>query len=151
MSNAKIIVCDDESYVVLTLSSKLKQQGYDVRQAGNGAEALRLAAADPPDLVVTDYQMPAMSGYEMAVALKAGAATSAVPVIMLTARGHLLSPEELARTNIRQMLPKPFSVRDVLAHVTRLLAPDASSPTGGGTAGAAGAPTDDNARDAKAA
>lgn len=119
----RIIVADDEAYIRATLSTKLKQAGHDVSVATDGADALSQATQHPPDLVVTDFQMPGLSGYEMAVQLKEQPSTRDVPVIMITARGHILSPEELARTNIKHLLSKPFSSREVLTRVSELLDP----------------------------
>jgi len=131
MSAGRIIVADDESYVTTVVAGKLRQQGFEVLIACDGEEALALAVASPPDLVVTDYQMPVMSGYEMCVRLKQDPRTAGVPAIMLTARGHHLSPAQLAATNIRFLLSKPFSIKELLARVGDVLA---SLPTSGASA-----------------
>ena len=128
MGSKRIILADDEAYVTTTLSAKLRAAGHEVTVACNGEEAFQLAGANPPDLLVTDYQMPVLSGYEMSVKLKGQPLTSGVPVLMLTARGHHLSPEQLSLTNIRAVLAKPFSAREVVAKVNELLAA-ASAPT----------------------
>jgi DNA-binding response OmpR family regulator len=89
--------------------------------ARDGEEAFELACRTTPSLVVTDLQMPRLSGFELAQKLKIHASTSDVPVIMLTARGYIVREEEMASTNIRHLLSKPFSPRDVLAKVNALL------------------------------
>jgi two-component system phosphate regulon response regulator PhoB len=121
MGARRIIVADDESYVTTVLASKLRAAGHQVLTAHNGEEAFLLATQTSPDLIVTDYQMPILSGYEMSVKLKQDQRTARVPVLMLTARGHHLSPEQLALTNIRVLCAKPFSAREILTKVDEIL------------------------------
>jgi CheY-like chemotaxis protein len=94
-----------------------------------------MAAKKRPNLIITDYQMPIMNGLTACIQLKQNPITADIPILMLTARGHRLSPEELSQTNIRLMMPKPFSVREVIAQVENLLhaaqtaLPSGESPT----------------------
>ena len=74
--------------------------------------------------------MPIMSGYEMCVRLKANPGTTHIPVIMLTARGHKLSPEDVAQTNIRVLVPKPFSIQDLLQRSAQILEGPGAEPRG---------------------
>jgi len=71
--------------------------------------------------VVTDLQMPAMSGIELARAMSADAALARIPVLMLTARGHLLRDGEADSANIARVVHKPFSPRGLLSDVLGLL------------------------------
>ncbi|MCE9591969.1 MAG: response regulator transcription factor [Planctomycetes bacterium] len=123
MAAKKVLVVDDEGHVTYLLALKLRQMGYAVSTAGDGEEAYLLACQDLPDLIVTDYQMPVMSGFEMCVKLKETQATSAIPVVMLTARGHRLPPSDLMKTNIQSLMPKPFSLHELLARVTEIIGP----------------------------
>lgn len=109
-----VLLVDDEIHLTTMVASRLKRAGVTVLTADNGEEALDLAREHVPDLVISDYQMPVMDGFEFCIKLHEDTATAAVPVIMLTARGHKLSPEELARTSIRHLMPKPFSMRELL-------------------------------------
>jgi CheY-like chemotaxis protein len=118
----RIILADDEAYVTTILASKLRQRGHDVVTAPNGQQAFELATQSPPDLIITDYQMPILSGYEMSVKLRQDPRTAKVPVLMLTARGHHLSPEQLAATNIKHLAAKPFSARELLEKADEILA-----------------------------
>ena len=118
---ALIMVVDDEVHILHVVSLKLRNAGFDIVTAENGQEALDLALARPPALVITDFQMPVMSGLELCQKLKENPATSALPVLMLTARGFSLSAEDLDKTNIAGVISKPFSPRDVLARVQDLL------------------------------
>lgn len=120
----KLLLADDEPYVTSVLSSRLATRFDDVLIATDGDDAFTLAVADAdvPALVISDFQMPGCSGFELASRLKADSRTASVPVLLLTARGHLLSDDELAKTNIQKILAKPFSLREVVAAVDEILA-----------------------------
>ncbi len=110
----RILVCDDEPHIVHVVAAKLRNAGFDVSTASDGQEGLTLACAQPPDLIFTDYQMPFLSGLELCAKLKSNPATSKIPIIMLTARGFSLTETDLAETNIRKVIVKPFSPREIL-------------------------------------
>ena len=121
-----ILVVDDEAHILHVVSLKLRNAGFEVVTANDGEEALDLAMQVHPDLVITDFQMPFMSGLELCQRMKATQATSDVPAIMLTARGFSLTEDDLARTNIAGVLSKPFSPREVLMRVQQLIHPAAA-------------------------
>lgn len=116
-----ILIVDDEAHIVHIIRYKLEREGYEVVTAGDGQEGFELAQSVDPDLIVSDFQMPVLSGYEMCVKLHDSDVTADTPVIMVTARGHKLSPSELAVTNIRQLMCKPFSARELLGVIGELL------------------------------
>lgn len=118
-----IVIADDEAPIRLVVGEKLRSAGLIVYEARDGEEALELVRKHRPCCVVTDLQMPYMNGLELAMALKADAATANLPVLLLTARGHVLTDDMLARTAIRRVMSKPFSVRDLLAYVQTELIP----------------------------
>ncbi len=128
MLSQKILVCDDEPHIVHVVAAKLRNGGFEVITAGDGEEAFSLAKSQKPDLVITDYQMPILSGLELCAKLRGDVATLHIPAIMLTARGFSMSELELSHTNIRQVLVKPFSPREVLSTVRQIL--DASPSVG---------------------
>lgn len=128
--NHLILVVDDEAHILQVLSLKLRNAGYDVTTAVDGEEALEYACRrgdQAPDLIITDFQMPYMTGLELCKALAANAETASIPVLMLTARGHALDPEDLALGNIKDVLSKPFSPRAIVEQVQRLLGSVAGS------------------------
>lgn len=121
MSEKTILVCDDESHILNVVSLKLRNAGYRVLTASDGQEALELAIHEKPDLLITDYHMPLLSGIELCRRLKQNAATMSIPAIMLTARGYHLEPHDTAESGILRMLSKPFSPRHLLTTVNEVL------------------------------
>jgi two-component system, OmpR family, alkaline phosphatase synthesis response regulator PhoP len=116
-----IIVADDEPHLAEIVAYNIRKSGAIVHIARNGAECLELAAQHLPDLIVSDYQMPVLDGLQACITLKENPKTTAIPVLMLTARGHRITEAELARTNILAVLPKPFSGRQLVAKVEEVL------------------------------
>jgi CheY-like chemotaxis protein len=141
--NAKqtILVVDDEMHIAHVVSLKLEQAGLRVVTASDGEEAFEAAVRERPDLVVTDFQMPVMTGLELSWKLREHPATAHIPVLVVTARGHLLTDEDLARTNVKAVMCKPFSPRHLLEKVRELLGESAGTVggIGGGPVGGAGA------------
>lgn len=134
MNGTTILVADDELYITQILAFKLQGAGASVITANDGGEAYQLTYEHRPDLIITDFQMPIMNGFEFSVKLCEKPQTAQIPVLMLTARGHKLSPNDLLLTNIKELLPKPFSAREVLAKANELLgsSPKTPSATSGG-------------------
>ncbi|NLX14623.1 MAG: response regulator [Phycisphaerales bacterium] len=118
----RILVADDETHILNVVSIKLSNAGYQVDTAEDGAEAYRAALAHPPDLLITDYQMPNLSGVELCAKLAADEPTRFIPTILLTARGYSISPQDKTTAGIKRVIDKPFSPREVLACVEELLA-----------------------------
>ena len=122
---SKVLLVDDESYVTATVSAKLRKLGHDTLTACDGLEGFAVAQTFQPDLVVSDLQMPNLDGLGMAQRLAGSTVTGQTPVLLLTGRGHLIPAEELAKTRVRQVLSKPFSVRDLIERIEEALAPAA--------------------------
>jgi two-component system alkaline phosphatase synthesis response regulator PhoP len=117
----KILAVDDEGHILHVVSMKLRNAGYEVITAMDGEEALQLCASEQPDLLVTDLQMPVMTGLELCARLRQEG-NDRMPIIMLTARGFDLEQDEMVRAGISTVLAKPFSPRELLAKVEKLLA-----------------------------
>lgn len=117
----KILVADDESHILNVVSLKLSNAGFEVITASDGQEAFELATADRPDLLITDYHMPQLSGIELCQKLRQNEETANIPTIMLTARGYALDPADTEQSGIRVMLSKPFSPRQLLSTVNDIL------------------------------
>jgi DNA-binding response OmpR family regulator len=121
MSERTILVADDESHILHVVSLKLRNAGYRVLTARDGQEAFETANNELPDLLITDYHMPQLSGIELCQRLKAEPKTASIPAIMLTARGYNLEPSDTEKSGILRMLSKPFSPRELLATVEEIL------------------------------
>lgn len=119
--NARVLVVDDEAHILQVLSFKLRKAGLEVLTAVDGEEGLEAATHERPDLIITDFQMPYMTGLELCRALADNEATRDIPVLMLTARGYSLDAEDLKLGNLRDVLSKPFSPRTVLQQVMDIL------------------------------
>ncbi len=122
-SRGRILVVDDEPHIVQVVSLKLRNAGYEVVTAADGEEAFDLALEAQPQLIITDFQMPYMTGLELCRALAKNEATPAIPVIILTARGYALDEADLAVGNIRDVVGKPFSPRAILEQIEKILPP----------------------------
>ncbi len=121
MIDKKILVADDESHILNVVSLKLRNAGFTVVTACDGQEAYDLAHSEHPDLIITDYHMPQLSGIELCQKLKQDPATANIPAIMLTARGYHLEPADTEQSGIVKMLSKPFSPRQLLSTVEEVL------------------------------
>jgi two-component system alkaline phosphatase synthesis response regulator PhoP len=110
---------------------KLHNAGYEVITAVDGEDGFDCALKHHPDLIITDYQMPYMTGLELCKALAGDKSTMGIPVIMLTARGFALDSQDLALRNIREVVAKPFSPRAMVEQIREILDPasaDAQPP-----------------------
>ena len=114
MRQFRILVVDDEERIINFLRSKLKASGYEVLTASNGLEGLEQAQAQEPDLIVLDLLMPKMDGLEM---LKELRSFSAVPVIILTAKGADADRIKGLQLGADDYLPKPFNPDELVARI----------------------------------
>jgi DNA-binding response OmpR family regulator len=118
----KVLVVDDEPDIVRYLEHVLRRLGYETVSAGNGAEALEKAAADPPDLVLLDVMMPVMDGFAVCRALRASEATRLVPVVVMTALPGIDNRVKLLEHGADDVLAKPVDERELVARVQGALA-----------------------------
>jgi CheY-like chemotaxis protein len=97
------LVVDDSMLIRYTVCRFLEQRGFAVESATNGADALEVLGRVQPDLIVTDLQMPKMSGSELIAALKSRPETAGIPIIILAGRaGAADQPEKRAQFSIRK-------------------------------------------------
>ena len=122
MERPKILVADDEAHIIHVVQLKLEKGGFEVITAMDGQESLDTARRIHPSLLVTDLQMPILSGLEVAAALYREERTREIPVILLTAKGFEVDDSATANTNIKMVMTKPFSPRDLLARVREVVA-----------------------------
>ena len=121
----RVLLCDDEIHIIRAAEFKLARAGFDVECVSDGEFGWEAIERQPPDLLITDCQMPRMGGLELIERVGANPATKDLPVIMLTAKWFELSPEEMARQwNVLAIIAKPFSPRELLRRVEEVLAPE---------------------------
>jgi two-component system alkaline phosphatase synthesis response regulator PhoP len=116
---ATILIIDDEAEMVRGLGDNLRFDGYQTIGATNGADGLRLALSEAPDLILLDVMMPQMSGWDVCRELRRKGID--VPVIMLTARGEEVDRVLGLELGADDYVTKPFSLRELLARVRAVL------------------------------
>lgn len=120
----RVLVADDSPAVRHLVADALTRQGFEVVTACDGREALEKVkrAAEPFELVVTDYDMPEMTGFELVHALKHDAQVKDTPILMLTARDTRRDRAQMRAAGLTAYLVKPFSADKLVALVERMLA-----------------------------
>ena len=125
-NNITLVIADDEAPIRMVVGERLRSAGFTVFEAQDGEEALEMVRAHMPAAIVTDLQMPCMNGLELCMAMRNDPRTAHIPALLLTARGHVLSDEMMAKTNIKRIMSKPFGVRELLSYVQETLVPAGS-------------------------
>lgn len=117
ITQADILIVDDQPANLQVLAAILKKYGYHVRPAITGDLALKAAFKSPPDLILLDVRMPDMDGYEICQQLKAEAQTRDIPVIFISALDQAEDKVKAFASGGVDYVTKPFNVREVLARV----------------------------------
>jgi DNA-binding response OmpR family regulator len=116
-----VLVADDDADIRALVTFRLERAGYDVLEASDGEEALRLAREQTPDLAVLDVMMPKLTGEEVTRRIRGEEATQRMPVILLTAR---VQEDDVARgfeAGADDYIKKPFSPQELRARVQAIL------------------------------
>ena len=118
---AKLLVVEDEQALAELLIYNLEAEGFEVRGAQNAEEAELLLSEETPDLVILDWMLPQVSGIELCRRWRSRSATSAMPILMLTARGEESDRVRGLSTGADDFVVKPFSLPELLARVQAIL------------------------------
>jgi len=121
MSKGRILVVDDEIYIVHILDFSLGMEGYEVITALDGEQALERLKKDRPDLIVLDIMMPKLDGYEVCKAIKSNPETRHIPVILLSAKGRNVDQKMGYDVGADDYITKPFSPRKLVERINQLL------------------------------
>ncbi len=121
MSAPKILIVDDEPHMLRVTEFSLRRGGYQLIIGRNGREAIELADREQPALIVMDVLMPELDGLGALRLLKQGPKTANIPVIMLTARGHVMTRQDAEDSGASLFLTKPFSPNQLLTEAKRLI------------------------------
>src|SRR5438552_13799661 len=124
-AKGNILVVDDEPQITRVLKTTLSAQGYGVRTAGDGDEALSVMSDWSPDLLITDLRMPNMNGLELCRHVRA---KSRIPIMVLSVKGEELTKVEALDAGADDYVTKPFSVDELLARLRAALRRAEPSP-----------------------
>lgn len=117
----RLLVVDDDPGLLLAVSETLRAEGYDVKTARRGAEAMQRVAESLPDLIISDIRMPGMDGYQLVRNLRSNARTRLVPIVFLTAKDETADRIQGFRTGVDAYLTKPFEPEELAAIVAAIL------------------------------
>jgi len=127
----KVLIVEDEPDLLRVLEYNFQQAGFEVQSAARGRDALKIAQASPPDVVLLDLMLPDLPGTEVCRALKGDAKTRSVPVIMVTAKGEEVDRVVGFELGADDYVVKPFSVRELVLRVRAVLRRgDSEAPAG---------------------
>jgi two-component system cell cycle response regulator DivK len=118
---ARVLLIEDNEANRYLARFLLEKNGFEVAQAFNGAEGVKLALQTPPDLILMDIEMPEMDGFEAAGRLRAAPQTAHVPIMAFTAYAHPSDRERALALGFVDYVEKPFDVNDFIRRVVRLL------------------------------
>ncbi len=118
---AKILTVDDSKTIRMIIAKAFKTFDCEIIEATNGIEGLSSAAKEKPDLIILDYTMPVMDGYEMLGKLKTDQDLRTIPVVMLTAEAGKETVLKIAKLGVRDYLVKPFKEEAIIERVSRII------------------------------
>ncbi len=122
-SKKRILVVEDEPDISDSIQLRLDMAGFEVCQAKDGQEALRVAKSEKPDLILLDIMMPKMDGYEVCRVLRSSETTKRIPILILTALQMVGDVDKAFEVGANDYLGKPFTNERLLAKVQKLLFP----------------------------
>jgi two-component system, OmpR family, phosphate regulon response regulator PhoB len=121
MAQERILLIEDEPDIAEVLQYNLEKEGFEVEVARRGDSGLDAIRRQPPDLVLLDLMLPGLDGLELTRMVKRDAATSRLPIVMLTARGEELDRIVGLELGADDYISKPFSPREVVLRVKAVL------------------------------
>jgi DNA-binding response OmpR family regulator len=119
----KILIADDEPNIVISLEFLMKREGFQVVVATDGEAALQAVDAHAPNLILLDVMLPKKDGFEVCRQIRANPAWQALKIVMLTAKGRDTEVTKGMALGADAYMTKPFSTRDLVAQVKKLLTP----------------------------
>ena len=117
----RVLVVEDEANIVESLSFLLRQAGFEVSIANDGADALAMVGQSVPDVVLLDLMLPTMTGYEVLTRLRGSRATADVPVIVLTAKGQDEVRDASIANGANLFITKPYGNDEIVAAVRSVI------------------------------
>jgi DNA-binding response OmpR family regulator len=117
----RILVVDDDAFMRRFVGSLLTNHGYEVHEAVDGENGLRLAASLRPHLILVDLVMPYKDGYELIQALKSDPETHAIPVVVVSVRDREEDVVKGLKAGAEDYMIKPFSTQELLVRIGKIL------------------------------
>ncbi len=119
-SPMKILLIDDEDFIVTALSFKLKKRGMEVIRAKDGMEGLQMARTENPKLIILDIMLPGIDGFKVCKLLKSDDNTMQIPIIIASAKDREADLKIGMETGADHYLTKPFKMGDILKLIKEL-------------------------------
>lgn len=117
MAVKTILIVDDEKDIAELISYNLEKEGFSVLKAYDGREALRIIKAKKPDLIILDLMLPEISGLDICRSVRHDQETTAIPIIMLTAKGDDVDKIVGLEMGADDYVTKPFSIKELIARI----------------------------------
>lgn len=121
MKQQSLLIVEDDTNIRELLTYNLQREGYSTLEADNGLQGLAMARTHKPDLILLDVMLPGMDGFQICRELERDAATAAIPILILTARGDEVDRIVGLELGAADYVAKPFSVRELLLRVRAVL------------------------------
>src|SRR4051812_49266544 len=121
LASRRILIVDDQESIRSVLRQALTEAGATVLEGGSGAEGIRVATHERPDLILLDITMPEMNGWQVLEALRAVAETAEIPVVLETSSGDFPSYDLAKRHAVAAFISKPFRLADVVETCRRII------------------------------
>jgi len=117
----KVLIVDDEPFILMIVEDKLKKAGYEVLTQRTGNGIMEFIKSNKPDLVIMDWMLPDVSGLDICKDLKEDSETCSIPVFMLTAKGQEADEKLGYQCGVKQYITKPFSPKALLNLVEKTI------------------------------
>jgi DNA-binding response OmpR family regulator len=121
MNSKKILIVDDEEYVVEMIKLRLQEEGYEIETASNGTDGIKTAEAFQPDLIIMDLMMEGLTGTETIKILKAHDTTAAIPVLVLTGKVSEEDKNEVLSAGAKGFVTKPIMPTRLIFQIRKFL------------------------------
>ncbi|MFH1784747.1 MAG: response regulator [bacterium] len=121
MDKERILIVDDDPYILSMVRLILENENYEISEAKDGKEAIDMVHERTPHLIILDYMMPVMDGLEVCIKLKKDTLFRHIPIIMLTAKGELTDKVRGLDAGVDDYIVKPFEPQELLARVKMIL------------------------------
>ena len=118
----KVLIVDDEPNILVSVEFLMRREGHEVATAVDGQEAIDLLDELRPDLMILDVMMPRKNGFEVCAEVRADNRMSAMPILMLTAKGREAEMKKGLSLGADAYITKPFSTHELVLKVNELLA-----------------------------